>query len=231
MKKRKDRREEPPGTMSYQIGSKLLPSFWLLIGARKLLCFSAQSEDRTVATVWNWSAKTLSPGALLADLFFSSCHIFKRFALKSIGATYICIFLLFFFFHFPARLDFPSPPLYAPGSPRMWLIVLSCKTILDVQATISLTNDRFDGNRHRPLYPYRGSNVYVSLCHDEVLHYLSFPVLCAQGLSLHCRTLLKFMNVPTRREHTKVQESAPFASEPVLFVSGNTLSVNIGYVC
>ena len=113
----------------------------------------------------------------------------------------------------------------------MWLIVLSCKTIFDVQATISLTNDRFDGNRHRPLYPYRGSNVYVSLCHDEILHYLSFPVLCAQGLSLHCRTLLKFMNVPTRREHTKVQESAPFASEPVLFVSGNTLSVNIGYVC
>ena len=140
-------------------------------------------------------------------------------------------FFIVFFFHFPARLDFPSPPIYAPGSPRMWLIVLSCKTILDVQATISLTNDRFDGNRHRPLYPYRGSNVYVSLCHDEVLHYLSFPVLCAQGLSLHCRTLLKFMNVPTRREHTKVQESAPFASEPVLFVSGNTLSVNIGYVC
>ena len=39
------------------------------------------------------------------------------------------------------------------------------------------------------------------------------------------------MNVPTPREHTKVQESAPFASEPILFVSGNTLRVNIGYVC
>ena len=71
--------------------------------------------------------------------------------------------------------------------------------------------------------------MYVSLCHDEALHYLRFSVLCAQGLSLHCRTLLKFMNVPTRvrREHTKVQESAPFASEPVFFVSGNTLRVNV----
>ena len=71
--------------------------------------------------------------------------------------------------------------------------------------------------------------MYVLLCHDEALHYLRFSVLCAQGLSLHCRTLLKFMNVPTRvrREHTKVQESAPFASEPVLFVSGNTLRVNV----
>ena len=47
-----------------------------LIGARKLLCFSAQSEARTTATVWNWSGKTLSPGALLAVLYFSSCHIF-----------------------------------------------------------------------------------------------------------------------------------------------------------
>ena len=45
-------------------------------GARQLLCFSAQLEGRTAATVWNWSGKTLSPGALLAVLYFSSCHIF-----------------------------------------------------------------------------------------------------------------------------------------------------------
>ena len=51
--------------MSYQTSSKLSRSFWLLIGARKLLCFSAQSEGRTAATVWNWSGKTLFPGALL----------------------------------------------------------------------------------------------------------------------------------------------------------------------
>ena len=41
-KKSKERREEPLGTMSYQTSSKRSPSFWLLIGARKLLCFSAE---------------------------------------------------------------------------------------------------------------------------------------------------------------------------------------------
>ena len=40
--------------------------------------FWHQSEARTAATVWNWSGKTLSPGALLAVLYFSSCHIFLR---------------------------------------------------------------------------------------------------------------------------------------------------------
>ena len=62
--------------MSYQTSFKRSPPFWLLIGARKLLCFSAQSEVRTAVTVWNWSGKTLSPGALLPVLYFSSCHIF-----------------------------------------------------------------------------------------------------------------------------------------------------------
>ena len=38
--------------------------------------FWHQSEARTAATVWNWSGKTLSPGGLLAVLYFSSCHIF-----------------------------------------------------------------------------------------------------------------------------------------------------------
>ena len=40
--------------------------------------FWHQSEARTATTVWNWSGKTLSPGALLAVLYFSSCHIFFR---------------------------------------------------------------------------------------------------------------------------------------------------------
>ena len=62
--------------MSYPTSSKLSPSFWLLIGARKLLCLSAQSEGRTAGTVWNCSGKTMSPGALLAVLYFSSCYIF-----------------------------------------------------------------------------------------------------------------------------------------------------------
>ena len=62
--------------------------FWLV--------FWHQSEARTAATIWNWSGKTLSPGALLAVLYFSSFHIY-----------------------FSTRLEFPSPPLSAPGSPRM----------------------------------------------------------------------------------------------------------------
>ena len=51
-KKSKERREEPPGTLSYQTSSKRSPPFRLLIGARKRLCFSDQSEARTVPTVF-----------------------------------------------------------------------------------------------------------------------------------------------------------------------------------
>ena len=75
-KKSKEWREKPLGTMSYQTSSKRSPPFWLLISARKLVFFWHQSEARTAATVWNWSGKTSSPGALLAVLYFSSCHIF-----------------------------------------------------------------------------------------------------------------------------------------------------------
>ena len=45
--------------MSYQTSFKRSSPFWFLIGGRKLLCFSAQLEARTAATVWNWSGKTL----------------------------------------------------------------------------------------------------------------------------------------------------------------------------
>ena len=73
-KKSKERPEEPLGIMSYRTSSKRSSPFGLLIGARKLV---------------------LSPGALLAVLYFS------------------------FVPYFPACLDFPSPPLSAPGFPRM----------------------------------------------------------------------------------------------------------------
>ena len=63
-----------------------------IVGTRE----SLNGRENVAATVWNWSRKTLSPGALLAVLYFSSFHIY-----------------------FSARLDFPSPPLSAPGSPRM----------------------------------------------------------------------------------------------------------------
>ena len=96
--KSKEGREEPLETMSYQTSSKRSPPVWLLIGARKLVFFWHQSEGRTAATVWNWSGKTLSSGALLAVLYFCSFHIY-----------------------FSARLDFPSSTLSAPGSPRMMM--------------------------------------------------------------------------------------------------------------
>ena len=64
------------GTMSYQTSSKRSPPFCLLIGQKNTNVFWHQSEVRTASTVWNWSGKTLSPGALLAVLYFSSCHIF-----------------------------------------------------------------------------------------------------------------------------------------------------------
>ena len=93
-KKKKERREESLGIMTYQTSSKRSPPFCLLIGQKNTKVFWHQSEGRTTATVWNWSGKTLSPGALLAVLFF-------------------------FVPYFLARLDFPSSPLSAPRSPRM----------------------------------------------------------------------------------------------------------------
>ena len=76
--------------MSYQTGSKRSPPFWLLIGARKTQVFWHQAEARTAATVWNWSGQRLSPGSLLAVLYFSSFHIyiFRPFRLSL--APFIC---------------------------------------------------------------------------------------------------------------------------------------------
>ena len=65
--------------------------------------FWHQSEARRAATVWNWSSKTLSPGALLAVIYFP------------------------FVPYFSACLDFPSPPLFAPGSLRVTHCLLSVK--------------------------------------------------------------------------------------------------------
>ena len=100
-KKSEERPEEPLGTMSYQTSSKRSPPFWFLIGARKPVFFWHQSEATTAATVWNWSGKTLSPGALLAVLYFS------------------------FVPYFSACLDFPLSPLSAPGSPRVGFCLIS----------------------------------------------------------------------------------------------------------
>ena len=66
----------------------------ILIGARKTQVFWHLSEVRTAATVWNWSGKTLSPGALLAVVYFFRAIFFRPFRLA-------------------------LTPLSAPGSPRM----------------------------------------------------------------------------------------------------------------
>ena len=49
-----------------------------VIGQKKTKVFWHQSEARTTPTVWNWSFKTLSPGALLVVLDFSSPEFFCR---------------------------------------------------------------------------------------------------------------------------------------------------------
>ena len=53
------------------LGDNVLPDQFQMVAV-----FWHQSEVRTAATIWNWSGKTLSPGALRAVLYFSSCHIF-----------------------------------------------------------------------------------------------------------------------------------------------------------
>ena len=85
------------------------------VGARKLVFFWHQSEARTAATVWNWSGKTLSPGALLAVLYFSSCHIF------------------------PPVQTFPRP-LYLPLGLRGWMCLFINHFFVFSQSTRKLVN-------------------------------------------------------------------------------------------
>ena len=83
MARRKEKNgEKSPWAMSYQTSSKRSPPFCLLIRQKNTKVFWHQLEARTTTTVWNWSGKTLSPGALLAVLYFSSCHIFRPFRLS-----------------------------------------------------------------------------------------------------------------------------------------------------
>ena len=53
-----------------------LAALWL--GTKKTKVLWHQSEARATAAVWNWSVKTLSEGALLAVLDFSSPEFFSR---------------------------------------------------------------------------------------------------------------------------------------------------------
>ena len=69
--------EEKYRTARRAPGDNVLPDqFQTVVAVLPSEVFWHQSEGRTATTVWNWSGKTLSPGALLAVLYFSSCHIF-----------------------------------------------------------------------------------------------------------------------------------------------------------
>ena len=130
-KKSKERWEEPLRTMSYQTSSKRSPPFCLLIGQKNSKVFWHPSEVRTAATVWNWSGKTLSPGTLLAVLYFSSCHIFPPvqtfprplyLPLGLRGWSSSTIFWIFFKNCWPSsKATFISRPKPAPGG-RIWFL-------------------------------------------------------------------------------------------------------------
>ena len=90
------------------LGDKVLPDQFQTVAAilasdwcQKTCVFLAPIRSQNGGDRWNWSGKTLSPGALLAVLYFS------------------------FVPYFSACLDFPSPPLSAHGSPRMMEITVS----------------------------------------------------------------------------------------------------------
>ena len=88
------------------------------LGRKKTKIFWHQSEARIIPTVWNWSVKTMSPGALILVLDFSSPEFFSR---------------LF-------RLSLP--PLTAPGSPRMIIRVFINLTVPFLRFYHNLNNLR-----------------------------------------------------------------------------------------
>ena len=51
------------------------------IGLLKTQFSSTNQKPERRRPFLNWSGKTLSPGALLAVLYFSSCHFFRQFSL------------------------------------------------------------------------------------------------------------------------------------------------------
>lgn len=107
-----------------------------------------------------------------------------------------------------------------------------------MQTTISLTNRRFDGKRHRlQCSTHTENQTCMSHIVTTALHYLRFSVLRAQGFSLHYRTaLLNFiLDKRSSEGFKKAQlcflESAPFVSEPFFFASGRKLKKNEDTSC
>ena len=89
--------------MSYQTGSKRSPPFWLLIGARKHKFSGTNQKPERRRPFGTGLVRHCPQGSSRRSL-------------------------LFFVPYFSARLDFPSSPLSAPGSPRMVKYLFMAKT-------------------------------------------------------------------------------------------------------
>ena len=69
-------RQNTPCFKTTQVTELGLPVIWAC--CQNTTSGTLSTGIRTAATVWNWSGKTLSLGALPAVLYFSSCQIFFR---------------------------------------------------------------------------------------------------------------------------------------------------------
>ena len=104
-----------------------------LIGHKKTKVLWHQSEARTTATVWNWSGKTVSPGAPRFVLYFSSPK------------------------YFFARYDFPLAPTNCPwvseDAPYM-APGKNCNsvTLFTVRPIIQIINNKRIHNHLRPRF-------------------------------------------------------------------------------
>lgn len=100
-----------------------------------------------------------------------------------------------------------------------------------MQTTISLTNRRFDGKRHRlQCSTHTENQTCMSHIVTTALHYLRFSVLRAQGFSLHYRTaLLNF--ILDKRSSEGFKKARPLCLSLFFFASGRTLKKNEDTSC
>lgn len=100
-----------------------------------------------------------------------------------------------------------------------------------MQTTISLTNRRFDGKRHRlQCSTHTENQTCMSHIATTALHYLRFSVLRAQGFSLHYRTaLLNF--ILDKRSSEGFKKARPLRLSLFVFASGRMLKKNEDTSC
>ena len=129
-----------------------------MIRQKNTKVFWHQSEARITPAVWNWSVKTLSPGALLRLLDFFSPKFFLN------------------------RFDFFPPPLTAPGSPRMGTTRLPGTTLFWLQkAKYDHNTDKI--SKLRPI-KHQVLSQFVHFCFENKL-FSSFVICSCVGLQGH----------------------------------------------